>query len=634
MFKRSWVWITIAFLMVWLVQNSTLLFAELMHDDESTEFSSFVYKGPFSFSDVLFYADITRYSAENPSLLRGDGMIKENEGLMFAAGNIINVYAGGILNLVGDIDLVPIVGSILPTLLCVFFLFKISKIFLQDAFSNVLFLALCILVLLHNFDDVFGIWKFISGYILELPEADDIIPVGYNQRFLYGQFSTFIFLFWIYSILSWWENPSIQNQFLIALSLVLCHYTYFYYWSYAVPLTFGVFVFKMPKWKSYIGLVVFYLLGTIHYWDNYFAFNSTEFSGEYLKRIKGPEVYPFIAVLCVGFLSGWSIILRYKKTGILLFLFPVLLVLCLKKVVAVFTIGSFYHILCIVFLGAFTLGLLIYSYLKMELSKMELLNIFNFYLMIFLNSLAYIIGYNVQPYHWIYTSYFLVLAICMFFMLKPYYSNMLVRKSVLILSSLIVVLGLFNSFRFADRNGPFWKLTSDDVEVIDFIKQLPEKPVIGGDNIMPLITFSAHADMFMYTGLTCHSRSSYHELYYRFISNYKLLGYSNEDILNVYEKYKGHKEYWKVYNGYDVQAREELGKQWPDNLTLAAEALHHYFILFESMKPELKKELANFDSKEYDFQLDYQIIHKPTPLLPRTGDVVLENATFIILKVD
>lgn len=633
--KKDWKWISLTFLVVWLIQNSFLFFAQQMHEEESGEFSSFVYKGPFSYCDVLTYAGQIRYSSDHPSLLRSDALIKENEGLLFADGNIINVYSGWINQLVDDIDLTPIVGSILPLLLSVLLLFKISRLILKEHFKYWLAFGLSVLVLLTNFDDLFGLWKLISGYFLNLPEADDIIPVGYNQRFPYGQFSNFIFIYWIYSILMWRQKPSLKNQLVVAFSLLLGHYTYFYYWSYALPISFGLVLFKFPKWKDYYVLLIAYCLGSAYYWSNFLDFNSTHFAVEYLERVKGPQMYSFTGILIVGLISGWSVIIKNFKVGLITYLLPFLAIFLLQREVNYFSNDSTIHFLFVASLCLVLITSLVYCRIKVGLTDVELLNLFNYYLMVILNALVFIIGYNVQPYHWVFTTYYIVLVICLIFLLKPYLNFQICKRIVVILSILVIVIGGFNSYRFAKRNSPYWSLSSDDLEVIRFFKELPEKPVVGSNNIMPLITFSGHSDLYLFTGSTSHSRSLYKELYYRFIQNYKLLGLSDDEILSIYESYKGHKDYWAIYHAEESESRSDLAREWPKNLTLAAEALHHYFINFDSKKEDLIDALRSFNENDYSFELNYMLVQKGMKFQRSIkAQKVLENDTFIIYTLN
>ena len=182
----------------------------------------------------------------------------------------------------------------------------------------------------------------------------------------------------------------------------------------------------------------------------------------------------------------------------------------------------------------------------------------------------------------------------------------------------------------------FWNLSEDDEAVISFLNEQESKPVIGGNNIMALITFTGHSNAYLYTGSTCHSRSRTHELYYRFIDTYKTLGYSDSLIVVEFEKYKKHTDYWKIYHGYNNDERISLGQKFPDNLTLAAEALHHYFLNFEQRIPELKEELKIHDVNEYNFEWNYIVIYKPTleSVYDYTRkDVVLDNKTYSIIKL-
>mgnify|MGYP006144602125 CR=1 FL=1 len=632
--KLNLLHVFLVFIGIWIIQNSHTFIAYGLHDDTQGRFSEFVYKGPFAHCDILNYAGHLRYSSEQPSLLRPDGMIKENKGLVFADGNIINVYAGWVLKIVKNIDLVPIVGSLLPLFLSVLLIFKISKRLLGE--DKLLYqIGLSVILLLTNFDDFFGIGKFIEGFIFHVKDLDDVMPLGYNGRFPYGQFSNVIFVFWIYTLIEWMFDKNSKNQILLALSIILCHYTYFYYWSYALPITIGCVLFTQSKPKTFLILASIYVLGTIHYWINFLEFNALDFAAEYLERLKGDQYFSYTWILIIGLISGYSVFLKNKRLGLFLYILPAVCVLVLKKINYVFPEGNLQLILalgvCVVLLLT-----LVYSILKIDFTKLELINVFNFYLTFILISLTYIIGYNVQPYHWIYTTYFSVMAICVVGLLRQHLPSGIFNKILKGSIVVIVVLGGLNSYRFAERNVVFWNLSEDDEAVILFLNEQENKPIIGGNNIMSLITFTGHSHAYLYSGSTCHSRSRTHELYYRFISTYKTLGYADSLIVKEYQKYRKHTEYWEVYHSYVESKRIQLGKGFPDNLTLAAEALYHYFLNFEDRIPELQKELKIHDANEYNFEWNYIIIYKPTleTAFDYSGkDVVLENETYAIVKL-
>jgi hypothetical protein len=228
------------------------------------------------------------------------------------------------------------------------------------------------------------------------------------------------------------------------------------------------------------------------------------------------------------------------------------------------------------------------------------------------------------------------MAVCVIGFSKQYLPSGIFNKILKGSIVVIVVLGGLNSYRFADRNVMFWSLSEDDEAVILFLNEQEHRPVIGGNNIMPLITFTGHSNTFLYSGSTSHSRSRSHELYYRFISTFKRLNYSDSLIVEEYRKYRKHKEYWEVYHGYNEADRIELGKDYPDNLTLAAEVLHHYFLNFESRIPALKEELKKYNVSEFELEWNYLIIHKPTLETSydySKDDVVIDNDTYVVIKM-
>ena len=88
--KKSF-YIGLTLVLVFILHNAQYIIGSLYERDENTHFTPFAYKAPFSLSeDNLSYAGIIRYSGNHPSVYRHDPLIKENGGLSFADGNIVN----------------------------------------------------------------------------------------------------------------------------------------------------------------------------------------------------------------------------------------------------------------------------------------------------------------------------------------------------------------------------------------------------------------------------------------------------------------------------------------------------------------------------------------------------------------
>lgn len=623
--------------MIWGLHNLQYLIAYHLHKDDSGEFTTFVYKGPFGYADVLSYASLIKYSGENPSLYRPDPLIYENSELYFADGNLMNVYTGLVYKIVGDIDQTVYFGSILCIFLSVLLIYYICDLLFENR-KLWLYAGISMVLLCSNFDDLFGLSKLIEGYFMPTEFLNDVLVLGYNQRFPYTQFSMVILLFWIFQFLKWQKNGTIKNQLLLGFSIILCHYTYFYYWTVALALTAGVAVLQWKRLKEWMYLLVVYALLSSHFWYQFVQFSISDFSKEYLERVKGVQVYRLKYIYLFGTLTLLPFLKFYKHKvlTVLTILAPPLGYWFIGKVAYELQPEHwFYGLSRVVFLCGL-LGPVLLQVVINKVEGMKLIALLNYYLIFLLCSLWFVVGYNIQPYHWVYASFYFILIIGLLTNYHSFFATKKGERTVLIIASIILLVGVANSYKFAERNFKFWTLSTDDQEVISFF-ETKENVVISGNNIVPLISFTAHSDLQLFRGSTSHKRSSYPESYFRFIHPFDLMGYDNESIEKEYLKFKGYTDYFSIYNGHQESKRDSLAQIWPDNITLTAEGLHCYFLDEEERFPLFQKELQNYNADTYNFKLDYLVIYTSTFLGDYSkikGELVLSNPSFKIYKLN
>ncbi len=616
-----------------LLHNAQFIFASFYDRAEGDELTPFVYKPPFSLSeDNLSYAGIIRYSGNHPSIYRYDPLIKENGHLSFADGNIINSYLGLFHKIFNNINYTYYFGAFLPLILSVILVFKIVKLFYSN-YTIPISIAVAIVISCASFDDFFGLKKFILGYIFTEDYGNNIIIHGYAQRFPYCQSTTFILLFWIYRFILYRRNPDLKNQILLALSLLALQYGYFFYWSYGLAITFSMILFDRRRLKEFIPLLISYIIFTAHFWFEFYEFNQLPFLEEYRERIKGIEFYPDLPVVIVGSVCLLPF-LKFSQKSYVLLAIAIPIISSLSIEFAYYTFQPFHY--AYIGIQVFTIlaiaGLVLFVWFKKDWKNWQLITLVNYYLMFVLCNLKFYLGFNVQPYHWVYAAYYPFLIINVLVILKNLVSTQIVKKVTIGFATLTVILGLSNSFKMAEKVHGFWTIQKDDVAVIDFLKQRPYT-VIAGNNMMPLITFTAHADVYLYEGSTSHKRSMYDESAARFIQPYKIMGYSDSLIVAEYTKYRDLVDLNIIFGGKESFERDSLANVYPDNSMGSVEVMWCYFMFPENYLGKFKESLSNFVPPSYE--MNHLIIYKPTfrgNYDVIEGNVVLENETYKIYE--
>lgn len=633
--KKKWLFIIVTFFTVFIMHNAQYIMGYAMHQNPSETFTPFAYKAPFSLSeDNLSYASLIRYSGNNPSLYRPDPLIKENNELNFADGHIVPTYVGVFHKIFNDINITYYFASVIPILISIILIFKTVKLSFQQYVYPISF-SLSVIILCSNFDDFLGIGKFLTGFIFTENYHSNFLVLGYAQRFVFCQASIPLFLFWIYRIVKFGKAPHLSNQLYLSLSLILLQYTYFYYWSFAIPITIGLIILTHNHPKQFIGVILPYLLLTAHFWYAFIQFNQLEFSSEYLYRIRGSEYYQrfWIILFC-----SVALLPQIKKgkamPTFIILLIPIIINKVIGYLIFHFSPQHYIYITAQVAIPVFMATSVIWYHKVHKTSVITTLLLLGYYLMFLFCFLKFFVGFSIQPYHWVYASFFPFLILTFAYAIQSYFSLQLFKKVALSAAGIVIIFGLLNSFKSAERNYKFWTIGKAEKEVISFLNQY-DYPVVTGNNMMANITFTGHTDIYLYRGTISHKRSSYPESYNRYIHPYKLMGYNDSLIVEEYKKYEGIKAYHEIVISNNTEQRDSLAKIYPDNLLATAEALHCYLLNPAPLLPEFKTALKQYEAPTFD--LDFLIIYKPTfrgNYSHIKGEKVFENSTFIIYKLN
>jgi len=627
-------YIGLTLVLVFLLHNAQYIIGNLYERDENTLFTPFAYKAPFSLSeDNLSYAGIIRYSGNHPSLYRYDPLIKENGKLSFADGNIVNSYLGLFTKLSGDINTTYYFGGLLPLFLSILLIFKIISIFFHKH-SIPISIGVSIIILCSNFDDVFGIHKFLTGFGFLGEYHNNILVLGYSQRFPYCQSTMVFFLFWIYRLILFRESSSPKNQIWLLIALIGLQYSYFYYWSFAIPITAAMLFFDKKHPREFIILLVGYLLLSSHFWFKFYEFNQLDFLEEYRERIKGIEIFPVSGILLFGALCLLPFINKGRKWfNVLLYFMPFGWILSFKLLSVYFEyFPQFIYITkCIFPISLFTGILLAGIWNKWK--NWAILSLINYYLIFLFCNLKFVLGYNIQPYHWVYASYFPFLVLNLIVVWKDIINLTRIKYAVVIGSTLTVLFGFLNSYKSAEKNHAFWSISNHEKEVIELLNKHPYS-VIAGNNMMPLITFTAHTDVYLYEGSCSHKRAMYEESAQRFIHPYKMMGYSDSLIVKEYKKYENIGDYHQIVISNNSSVRDSLSRVYPDNILGSIEVMWCYFMEPEKYVQKFENSLKNYSDPSYD--LDYLVIYAPTfkgDYNKILGKKILENKLFKVYSI-
>lgn len=592
-------------LLIWVIQNAHLLTAFTKYNTDDSKFTSFVYKGSMGFAmDNSAYGTVLQHTKNNPSLFRTDNLIFENSDKQFADGQFVILIASSVFNFTNSLDITVLILSFLSIALSVLLLIKIMQLGMNQR-SWLLAFIISTLILATGFDDYLGITKSVNNLLNNHNYISFKMHLGYANRFPYGQVSLPLFLFWVYALIKFLKKNHWQNGILLGISLVILQYSYFYYWSFGLFITGSFFLLKIRTYKSWLISILIYLTFTSIFWMNFFEFNQTEFASEYLNRVKGLEYYPSTMIHLIGIGISFYV---FRDQKIIPSILSISSIIGMQFIIEFlqFTFQDYHWMYWtgrVVIICALIMNI-IWIQQKAKIKALDALFILNYWGIFLFINLKFLLGFNVQPYHWVFATFHPILGISVGWIL---FQAIPLRKFLLTITCCVVILGVYNGICFGNTAGKYWKLTAEELEIIEYIEK-ENHPVLIGNNFPFLITIAAHTPCDLYMGTSNNKLSEYPESYYRFIDNFKSMGYSDQEIVKEYDKHFQCNAYEEKYK----ELNDSLNLVWPNNTLLAAEALHHYFLKPQDYFQDLVNAQADYDSAKFKFKKDVVIIYKPT----------------------
>ena len=594
---------------LWLMQVSPYLIGSVLNN--GVEQSFFVYRGAIGIAqDLISYGFQINHALSTPTLFHVDASTINAVDLNFADGNLTTLYCSLLLKVFGSLNMVLLFAPLPVLVLTVLLLYKLVKVWVGKA--NVgLVVFLTVLLFLTGVDDFLGIkklyWLVTEGF--HFKTGTNHLPMGYMQRFPNAQVSYVAFLWWLYLSVKFYKSPSFKLYVFLPVSLAVLHYVYFYYWTYALLVSGFLFLWYCRKnvKESLFSLLV-YLLLTAPFWIVVQRFVTNSMYPDYCEKV---AVFTNYAPWFIHVSSIVLLLIFTKGRSVLFHLIPLLLQILILATSYVF---QPYHVVYTAVQVLVPLAVIMIGIRALALErggKVEYVFLFINYLAMFLMvNLIFIFDFNIQPFHWVYIGYYPLLIIAFVFWLSRFVKK---KKFVNIMKfTTVFVLGvaLINGFVYARSEHKFWRITTDELEVIEFLNERNEQDMIAGNNFAAISSIAVNTGHKIFMGQGHLSDLTRKEATLRFVENFKLLGYSNAAISKEYNAYRIKKGYMDAY----VSNADSLALTWLENTTIVHETILHYWHDPGKYEERFNNILNDPNKGVSGFAPQYVLVYKPTSI--------------------
>lgn len=599
-------------IIIFIVQISAYLM--FFDNIENCQFNIVTGKGDQGLSiDLIAYsALITDNANKPPNLFQTDPFLYEFKNKSLPTGNFTYLLSAIPLLLGLNITCTFLILPFFSFLLSVFFISRIVALFKKPEKSALFEITMVVLLsgilLLTSFATNFNLPNF-----FKILHGESFLPrnLDYIGRFPNIQFSISLLLFWVYRLMVFiYKSPSLKNSVYLGISLAVLQYSYFYFWTAAGLFTLMICVLYIQNIKRIIintfPAFLAYLVLTLPFWIK-LATNTLSTSDEFLVRLgvsKGfhiwySEIFQLLLVLLVFLLLEFFLTKRQRNN----------------------LIGFFS---CFLKNSAFVLSLI--------------------FTVLFLRHLQLIIGYNLQSYHWYLVFYYpllVIVSVVYFTRLADYFNTKIVLTLAWFCAFVVIVTASVNNIYFGKTWSKYLLFTSQEKELLDFTRQnCKENSVVLSNNLCIMGILKAHNNIYSYIPISYFSVASDSEIIERFVYGFKLMGYSENEI--IAELKKGEK--WFPYYLKDIKANKfepELETaEIPDNFCSLVYLGSRSYLKNGNyvLTSELENRVKYFFSEpkiSADYKLDYIVIYKKFyPVHNSTlHNPVFENEKFALYSI-
>ena len=562
--------------------------------------------------DIIVYGNFILSVSNHPGLFLKDIITYEHQNeIVPLQGALPGIIHAMLYSLLKNISLTLIIGSIISTIIIIILLYFISELIQQKyKFSNSHLRTFLLVISFFTFPAV----------LINLFHFFFIRPIlfrhyiNYVSRFINVNHTIIFLLIWFLILIYIFFNEKNDKRLFILLGVALTSLQYSYIFFYIPALAFTLFFFLLrggfnkKTINNLLWIYIPWLILSLPYLINFVIFK--EFNKEFINGGGTAFIHP-----------------------------------------------SFFGLLFKLFWISFVFFIIDFIYLKQEqnigienkftkLLKESSLIISLFFTSLIILNLQHIIGYTVQPYHFVYAFILPILIIITFiqfhkFMIiaQTYFSNnfklynlikKIINYLVIIFILILVLASIWYSIIFAKQNYVYYYFDDSDVELLNFIKtNTSENAVFFADNTYVNDLIQVNTNRKSLLGQISLTRVPLSEIHLRLLFGYEKLGFSIEKLIDDvnYSSY-----YFPIF----VKKVEELELNNPqENMN----DIFHYYHNFYLTGPNQNAEklindilIANANRKQ-EFKLDYVIYSENLEKFGDRNNIVFSNKKYIVKKV-
>lgn len=563
--------------------------------------------------DIILYGNFILSVFNHPGLFLKDIITYEHQNeIVPLQGALPGIMHALLYFFLKNISLTLIIGSIISTIIIVILLYFISEL-IQKKYDLPYSNTRTFLLIISFFTFPAVIFSLFNFFFVKPVLFRHYI--SYISRFININHTVIFLLIWfLILIYIFFKEKNDKRLFiLLGVSLASLQYSYVFFYIPTLAFTFFSFIIKYSLNKKTINKLLWvylpWLILSFPYLLNFIIFK--EFNKEFISG------------------SGTS------------FIHPSF-------------IGLLFKLFCVLFI----FFIIDFFYLKQEenktfknklpkLLKESFLSISLFLTSAIVLNLRSIIGYTVQPYHFVYAFILPILIFITFIQLhkflviiQTYFWNTfkichLIKKIInyfIIVFILILVLAsILYLTIFAKQNYVYYYFDDSDVELLNFIKtNTPKDAVFFADNTYVNDIIQVNTNRKTLLGQISLTRIPLSEIHLRLLFGYEQLGFSVEKLIEDvnYSSY-----YFPIF----VKKVEELRLENPyENINDIFHYYHNFYLTGPNQDAEklINDILISNTQGTQEFKLDYLLYSENLEKFRGEDNIVFHNEKYIMMKVN
>lgn len=562
--------------------------------------------------DIILYGNFILSVFNHPGLFLKDIITYEHQNeIVPLQGALPGVMHAILYSFLRNISLTLIIGSIISTIIIIILLYFISELIQQNyKLSNSYLRTFLLIISFFTFPAVL-ISLFNFFFIKPILFRHYI---SYVSRFININHTIIFLLIWFLILIYIFFKEKENKRLFILLGIALTFLQYSYVFFYIPALTFTLFSFILRDGfnkktiNKLLWVYIPWFILSFPYLINFVIFK--EFNKEFIS-------------------GGGTAFIHPSFFGLLFKLFFVLFV---------------FFIIDFIFLKQEEINIFENKFSK--LLKESFLSISLFFTSLIVLNLKYIIGYTVQPYHFVYAFILPILIIITFIQLHKFlviiqtyfWNNLkvyhLIKKIInylLITFILILILAsILYLIIFAKQNYVYYYFDDSDMELLNFIKtNTSEDAVFFADNTYVNDLIQVNTNRKSLLGQISLTRVPLSEIHQRLLFGYEKLGFPIEKLIEDVN-------YSSYYLPIFVKKVEELELDNPqENINDIFHYYHNFYLTGPNQNAErlIDDILLSNKNRTKEFKLDYVIYSSNLEKFKNEDSIIFSNKKYILKKV-